>query len=83
MSIIQYETYVEKLKTSQEEYKVETLRIQRKFLFSLHSHHRLWASHTDDSEVVQSHIEIADLLQKLIEQYDHLLDRYYLKDPRA
>ena len=83
MSIIQYETYVELLKNSQEEYKVETLRIQRKFLFSLHSHHRLWARHTNDSGIAQSHIEIADLLQKLIEQYDQLLDRYYLKNPRA
>lgn len=78
MSVLQYETYVEKLKSSERDYKAETLRIQRKFLFSIWSHHRLWASHTDDAEVARNHNETADLIQKIIEQYDQLLDRYYL-----
>ena len=81
MSILQYETYVEMLKTSQEDYKAETLRLQRKFLYSLHSHHRLWADHTKDPEIAQHHTEIADLIKKIVDQYDQLLNRFYLTNP--
>jgi hypothetical protein len=82
MSVLQYETYVEKLKSSQQDYKAETLRIQRKFLYSVYSHHRLWANHTDDTEAARNHNETADLLQKIIDQYDQLLERYYLDNAR-
>ena len=40
MSVLQYEGYLNKLKSSQEDYKAETLRIQRKFLYSICSYHQ-------------------------------------------
>ena len=78
MSILQYEAYLSKLKTSQEDYKVETLRLQRKFLYSLYSHHRLWATQTDNPEIASFHTKAADLAQETIAQYDQILERHYL-----
>jgi hypothetical protein len=78
MSILQYEGYLNQLKTSQEDYKTETLRIQRKFLYSICSHHRLWAKQTDNPEIANFHTKAADLAQESIDQYDHILEKYHL-----
>lgn len=78
MSVFQYEDYLNKLKSSQHDYKVETLRIQRKFLYSLYSHHLLWAKQTDHPETADFHTKAAGLLQESISQYDQILERYYL-----
>jgi hypothetical protein len=78
MSVFQYEDYLTKLKSSQQDYKAETLRIQRKFLFSVCSHHRLWAKQTDDPEIASFHTKAADLIQESIDQYDQILERHYL-----
>ena len=78
MSILQYEVYLNQLKSSQEDFKVETLRIQRKFLYSIWSHHRLWATQTDDPDIASFHTRAADLAQETINQYDQILERYYL-----
>ena len=78
MSVFQYEDYLRKLKSSQQDYKVETLRTQRKFLYSLWNHHQLWATNTDNTEVAALHTRAANLLQEIIGQYDQLLERYYL-----
>lgn len=78
MSILQHEGYLNQLKSSQEDYKTETLRIQRKFLYSIYSHHRLWATQTDDPDIASFHNRGADLAQETIEQYDQILERYYL-----
>jgi len=78
MSILQYEAYLDKLKSSQEDYKTETLRLQRKFLYSICSHHRLWATQTDNPEIASFHTKAADLVQETIDQYDKILERYYL-----
>jgi hypothetical protein len=80
MSILQYEGYLNKLKSSQEDYKAETLRIQRKFLYSICSHHRLWATQTDNPEIASFHTKAAALAQETIDQYDQILERYYLYD---
>lgn len=81
MSVFQYEDYLRKLKSSQQDYKVETLRIQRKFLYSLGSHHRLWATNTDNTEIAAIHIVAANLIQEAIDQCDQLLERYFLDNP--
>jgi hypothetical protein len=78
MSVFQYEDYLNKLKSSQEDYKVDTLRIQRKFLYSICSHHRLWATNTDDPNIASIHMKAADLIQETIDEYDQILEKYYL-----
>ena len=78
MSILQYEGYLNQLKTSQEDYKTETLRIQRKFLYSIYSHHRLWATQTDNPDIASFHTKAAELAQETIAQYDQILERHYL-----
>ena len=78
MSVFQYEDYLKKLKSSDQDYKVETLRTQRKFLYSIWNHHQLWATTTDNTEVVAVHTKVATLLKEVIDQYDQLLERYYL-----
>ena len=83
MSILQYEDYLNKLKSSEQNYKVETLRIQRKFLFSICSHHRLWATHTDNPEIADVHTKAAELIQETIDQYDQILERAYLYNPEV
>lgn len=78
MSILQYEGYLNQLKSSQDDYKTETLRIQRKFLYSICSHHRLWATQTDNPEIASFHTRAADLAQETIDQYDKILEKYHL-----
>jgi hypothetical protein len=78
MSLFQYEDYMKKLNSSQQDYKAETLRIQRKFLYSLCSHHRLWAKQADNLEIADFHTKAGDLIQESIDQYDKILERYYL-----
>ena len=80
MSILQYEGYLNQLKSSQEDYETETLRIQRKFLYSICNHHRLWAMQTDNPEIASFHTKAADLIQETIDQYDQILERYCLYD---
>jgi len=83
MSILQYEGYLNQLKSSEEDYKIETLRVQRKFLYSICSHHRLWATQTDNPDVATFHTRAADIAQEAIEQYDKLLERCYLYNTNA
>ena len=78
MSILQYVAYMNKLKSSEEDYKTETLRLQRKFLFSIYSHHRLWATQTDNPEIASFHTKAADLAKETIDQYDQILERHHL-----
>ena len=78
MSIFQYEDYLKQIKSSQQDYKTETLRIQRKFLYSLCNHHRLWAKNTENPEIAGFHAKAADLIQESIDQYDQILERHYL-----
>ena len=78
MSLFQYEDYLQKVEASHQDYKAETLRIQRKFLYSICSHHRLWATQTDNPEIAGFHTEAANLAQETIDQYDQILERYYL-----
>ena len=83
MSILQYKGYLNQLKSSQEDYKTDTLRIQRKFLYSMCSHHRLWATQTDNPEIARFHTKAAELAQETIDQYDQILERHYLNTPGA
>jgi hypothetical protein len=78
MSILQYEAYSNKLKCSEEDYKIETLRLQRKFLYSICSRHRLWATQSDNPKIASFHTKAADLAQETIDQYDQILERYHL-----
>jgi len=75
MSVDQYEDYLNKLKSSHTDYKIETLRIQRKLLYSICNHHLLWAKHTDNPEIAAIHMKAADSVQETIDHYDQILGR--------
>ena len=83
MSILLHEDYLNEVKSSQRNYKVETLRIQRKFLYSLYSHHRLWAAQMDDPDITSFHTKAAVLARETIEQYDQILERHYCSHTRV
>ena len=83
MSILQHGAYLNKLKSSEADYKTETLQLQRKFLYSIYSHHRLWAAETDNPEIASFHTKAADLAQETIAQYDQILERHHLYDTGA
>ena len=78
MSVIQYEDYLAKLKSSQQDFKVETLQIHRKFLYALFNHRQLWATNTDNSEIAAVHVLAADSIRETINQYNKLLSSYSL-----
>jgi hypothetical protein len=80
MSILQYEGYLNELKSSQTDYKTETLRIQRKFLYSICNHHRLWATQTDNPDIASFHTKAAAVAQEVVDQYDQILQRYHLEN---
>jgi hypothetical protein len=75
MSVNQYEDYLNEVKTSHQQFKVETLRIQRKLLYSICNHHLLWAKHTDNPEIAAIHMKVADSVQETIDQYDQIAGR--------
>jgi hypothetical protein len=83
MFLLQYEDYWNPLKPSQEDFKTETLRIQHKFLYSLCSHHRLWAAQTDNPDIASFHKKAAELAQEAMDQYDQILERNYLSTTGA
>ena len=78
MSMLQYEGYLNQFNPSQEDLKTETLRVQRKFLYSICGHHRLWATQTDNPEIASFHARAAELARETIEQYDRILEKYHL-----
>jgi hypothetical protein len=80
MSLFQFEDYLKKIKSSQEDYKTETLRIQRKFLYAVYNHHLLWAKQTDNPEIATFHTKAAELVQNSIDQYDQILEKYHLSN---
>lgn len=54
--------------------KRESLQTQHEFLNLLRRRHLHWMSSTDDPEIEHIHLEIAELIQKTSDQYNHLLD---------
>jgi hypothetical protein len=76
MSFDGHEDYFKEVESAQTNFKVETLRIQRKLLYSISKHHRLWAENADSPEIAAFHIRAADSVQEVIDQYDQLLGRY-------
>ena len=58
---------------SQEE-KIESLQTQREYLNILRLRHLQWLSSTLDGDVQSVHLEIAELIEKITDRYQHLLD---------
>ena len=75
MSVNQYEDYLNEVKSSHQQFKVATLRIQRKLLYSICNHHLLWAKQADNPEIAAIHLKAADSVQEAIDQYDQILGR--------
>jgi hypothetical protein len=70
----QFENYLNKLKASWRENKLQSLELQRKFLAALRSRHQKWAKDGDNPEITRIHHETADLIQKIIDHYDRMLE---------
>ena len=53
--------------------KRESLQTQHEFLNLLRLRHLHWMKSTVDPEIEQLHLDIAELIQKTTDQYNHLL----------
>ena len=80
MSVFQHEDYLMRLRSSQQDYKVETMQLQRKFLYALFSHHQLWATNTEDPEIAAIHLIAANSIRETIHRYNQILERYSLEN---
>ena len=60
--------------------KTESLQTQCEFLNLLRLRHLHWMKSTVDPEIEQLHLDIAELIQKTTDQYNHLL--HALQDQR-
>ena len=70
-SLTKIRTQLQKLR---HDTKTESLDIQSNFLDTLRSLHLHWASLAPNSDALQIHLEIADLLQQLSVLYGRLLE---------
>ena len=80
MSVIQREDHLQILKLAQQNYRVETLQLQRKILYSLFTYHQLWATNTEDPEIAAIHLIAANSIGETIHQYNQILERYSLEN---
>ena len=53
--------------------KIESLQTQYEYLKLLRRRHLQWMNSTKDRRVRQTHVEIADLIEQVIGDYNHLL----------
>ncbi len=54
--------------------KIESLQTQREYLNLLRVRQLHWMNSADDPEIQHVHREIAELIEKMTDQYSHLLD---------
>jgi hypothetical protein len=54
--------------------KIESLQTQHQFLNLLRLRHLQWMNSTEEPEVKQVHLEIADLIEQVTGHYAYLLD---------
>ena len=53
--------------------KIESLQTQIEYLKILRLRHLQWMNSTDDPVVEDRHLEIAELIERIADQYHHLL----------
>jgi hypothetical protein len=54
--------------------KIESLQTQCEYLNILRLRHLQWVSSTLDGDIQSVHLEIAELIEKITDRYQHLLD---------
>ena len=54
--------------------KLESLQTQHEFLNLLRLRHLQWMNSAEEPEVKQVHLEIAELIEQVTGQYNHLLE---------
>jgi hypothetical protein len=54
--------------------KIESLETQREYLNILRLRHLQWISSMLDGDLQSVHLEIAELIEKITDRYNHLLD---------
>ena len=77
MSLYNFDSDLEKLKASWQETRLESLQLQKKFLLALQSRQLFWAKDADNTEIARTHTEIANLIQEILQRYEHILEMYY------
>jgi hypothetical protein len=80
MSVYPSENYRKQLKSSFREIKILSLQAQLQFLEALVARHQLWVNEAEKPELASIHLEIIDLVHKLIHLYKRLYDTYHLDD---
>ncbi len=63
-------------KRKREEIKMTSLLTQLDFFNALKDRHRLWANDVDNPQIAQLHLEIIDLIVKIKDTYNRLIDLY-------
>ena len=62
--------------TNQPETIEQSMLAQRSYLDIVQSRHHQWAYSSDDPEIQRLHLEIAESIQKALDQYYELLNAY-------
>lgn len=62
--------------STQQEMIAQSMQAQRSYLDIVRSRHHQWAYSADDPEIQQRHLEIAGLIQQIMDQYYELLNTY-------
>jgi hypothetical protein len=75
MSADAFDQYLNKLKSTWQENKIQSLQLQRKFLAAVRSRHRTWGKHSEDAEMARFHGETADMLKTILDRYDRVLEK--------
>ena len=53
---------------------IETLKLQQEHLFVLRDRYRIWITESDDIESNHIRRDIIDLIEKVVDQHNHLLE---------
>ena len=56
---------------------IQSLQAQRELQTTARSRQLVWADRADNPDTAQLHLEMADLLSQVVNQYDRLLDKYH------
>lgn len=68
---------------TQQELIEQSMQAQRSYLDIVRSRHHQWAYSAENPEIQRRHLEIADLIQRTLDQYYELLSTYQSEQSSA
>lgn len=68
---------------TQQELIEQSMQAQRSYLDIVRSRHHQWAYSAENTEIQRRHLEIADLIQRTLDQYYELLSTYQSEQSSA